>query len=274
MAIGNVYFKDSAQGITLFSGKALYDNSNSAVTASGNPLLLLNFDRDTVFVKSDTLQSTGDSSNRILHAWPGVELMRDQFRAIGNDMRYRASDSILQLTGNPVAWVDSFQLTGDSISLRFRNSKPHRLMVQPNAILASREADGYYSQSKGRRMTGSFRNDSLRSMQFNGNAETIYYARDDSSRFIGANRLTCSDIHLRFDKGEVRYIRFITLPEGRFIPIRQVNPKVMLLPGFQWHGEKKPGNETFLYPKITFEKILKPFDEEERDKLPEATPKN
>ncbi len=275
-ATGNVYFSDTAEGITLFSGQAEYNNSQNRVSATIDPLILIRIDKDTFYVRADTLISEGDSNGRELYAFPNVRLLRGNFSAMAGLMHYSGRDSMLRLTGNPVAWIDSFQLSGDSIQLSFRHGKPYRLRVSPHALLASREGNGIYNQTKGRSMEGYFKNDSLRSMHFTGNAETIYYAQDDSGRFIGANRLSCSSIHLRFAKGALQYIRFITLPDGRFIPIQKVNAREMILEGFEWKGAGKVTfeNDFYILP-VSFENIERPlWSREEESALPVISPRN
>lgn len=275
-ATGHVFFSDTAEGITLFSGRAEYNNSQNRVLASDDPLILIHIDKDTFYVRADTLLSEGDSNGRELYAFPNVRLLRDNFSAVSADMHYSGRDSMLRLTGNPVAWIDSFQLTGDSIVLSFRQNKPYRLRVSPHALLASRESEGIYNQTKGRSMEGFFRHDTLRSMHFAGNAETIYFAEDDSGRFIGVNRLTCSSIHLRFAKGALQYIRFLTLPDGRFIPIQKVNASEMILEGFEWKGaDKVTFEEDFQILPSSFENIERPlWSREEETPIPKALPRN
>jgi len=275
-AIGQVYFHDTAEGITLFSGRAEYNNSRNRVLASSNPIILIHIDKDTLYVRADTLLSEGDSNGRELFAFPNVRMLRDNFSAISSEMHFSGRDSLLQLTGKPVAWIDSFQLSGDSIVLAFQQNKPYRLRVSPHALLASRESKGIYNQTTGRSMEGYFKQDTLRSMHFTGNAETIYFAKDDSGRFIGINRLTCSTIHLRFAKGALQYIRFLNLPDGRFIPIQKANISEMILEGFIWKGAEKVTFETdFNIRPVPFEDIKRPlWSREAEDPLPIISPQN
>ncbi len=275
-AIGHVYFSDTAEGITLFSGRAEYNNSQNRVRATRDPLILIRIDKDSFYVRADTLISEGDSSTRELYAFPNVRLLRGNFSAISSVMHYSGRDSMLRMTGEPVAWIDSFQLSGDSITLAFRQNKPYRLRVSSHALLASREGNGVYNQTKGRSMEGFFKHDTLRSMKFEGNAETIYFAQDDSSRFIGVNRLSCSSIHLRFAKGALQYIRFATLPDGRFIPIQKVNAAEMILEGFVWKGDDKVTlEEDFYVLPLSFEDIERPlWSREEESALPDVPPRN
>lgn len=256
--IGNVFFRDTTEDITLFSGNTIYDMHTGDMLATDTPTILMKFDEDTLQIAADTLVSAGDSL-RTLHAYHHVKVFKSSLQANCDSLIYSEPDSMIHLFHDPVMWVDSFQFTGDTIQLKLKDDKLDRLFIQKNAFLTSNEGMGIFNQVKGQTLTGTFENDSLRSMYFDGNAETIYYAQDDSGRYIGANSLTCGAITMLFDAGELSSIKFQSSPEGQMDPIQDVNIATMELDGFSWLGQSKPHErDDFNIWKATFLPVVKP----------------
>ncbi len=61
-----------------------------------------------------------------------------------------------------------------------------------DAFIISREDSGKFNQITGRSMTGYIRNNELTRIDVNGNAQTIYYAKDGKT-FIGVNKAQSSE---------------------------------------------------------------------------------
>ena len=103
-----------------------------------------------------------------------------------------------RLFKDPVVWSQQSQISGDTIYLFTLNKKPKRMYAFENAISVQKVGPDYYNQVKGRTINGYFLNGDIDSVRAKGNAESIYYAQDDSSKFIGVNQATADVIDMYF----------------------------------------------------------------------------
>jgi lipopolysaccharide export system protein LptA len=188
--------------------------------------------------------ATASDSIRVFMAYNNVKLLRKNMSALCDSLFYSSMDSTYKLYGSPVLWVDSTQFTSDSVYLRMSDKKINQVTLYQNALIIHwSDTNGVFNQTAGRQVDGFFENDSLRRMEVTGNGESIYFIKDDSSRYIGANRTECGRITAFFEQNELQRILFETEPEAKFTPIRQVNFESFKLNGFAWHWDKKPMNK-------------------------------
>jgi hypothetical protein len=80
-----------------------------------------------------------------------------------------------------------------------------------------------------------------------GNSESIYYAQDDSSKFVGANQATADVIDMYFANREPQRVVFRNNLTGTMYPMRQINPDEMRLRGFKWLEDKRPKTKYDLF---------------------------
>ncbi|MBK8672497.1 MAG: hypothetical protein IPN93_05760 [Bacteroidetes bacterium] len=76
-------------------------------------------------------------------------------------------------------------------------------------------------------------------MKVNGNAESLYYIKDDSSAYIG-NKALCSQMDIYFSNDSLQKIAFLDHPEGAFLPMSSIDESTGKLEGFFWIFDKKP----------------------------------
>ena len=105
----------------------------------------------------------------------------------------------------------------------------------------------YYNQVKGRTINGYFTNGEIDSIRAKGNSESIYYAQDDSSKFIGVNRATSDVIDMYFVTREANKIVLRSNVVGTSTPMRQMNPFEMRLRNFQWLDDRRPKTKYDLF---------------------------
>lgn len=197
-------------------------------------------DIDETVIPEDTTGATTDSI-RVFIAYNQVKLLRKNMSALCDSLYYSSLDSTYKLYGSPVLWVDSTQFSSDSVYLRMVNKKISHVTLYHNALIIHwSDTNGVFNQTAGRQVDGYFENDSLRRLEVSGNGQSIYFIKDDSSRYIGANRTECARIVAYFEGNELQRILFETEPEAVFTPIRQVDFGAFLLNGFAWHWQKKP----------------------------------
>jgi lipopolysaccharide export system protein LptA len=275
-ASGNVIYKDTAQGVTVFANNLKSKGEESSVLATQKPVMVIKQDKDSIYLAADTLFSgklstikkyrkipvildslpstdsvaiaLSDSArakqdsarDRFVEAYYNVKIFSDSLQAVGDSLFYSSEDSAFRLFKNPVVWSRESQITGDTIYLFTLNKKPKRMYVFENALSVEKVGPEYYNQVKGRTINGFFTNGEIDSIRAKGNSESIYYAQDDSSKFIGVNRATSDVIDMYFVTREADKIVLRSNVVGTSYPMRQMNPFEMRLRNFQWLDDRRP----------------------------------
>lgn len=249
IATGDVIWQDTVEKMTIICERAAYHRSNGYLKASGGkngrPFLINVVDGDSLFMAADTLLSiqqdsvSGDSS-RVLLAYHDVRVYKSNLQALADSVAYSSSDSIFHFYGNPIMWSDTSQFTADTLDMQLSDNQIDKIFMKNNALIVNSPDELFYNQVKGKNIKVDFKDGELFKMYVEGNAETVYYARDDSSAYIAVNKTVCSEMVLTFGNNKVERIKFITSPQSTLMPMRQANHESLRLKGFKWEKNSRP----------------------------------
>ena len=78
-------------------------------------------------------------------------------------------------------------------------------------------------------------------------SESIYYAQDNDSAYLGMNRATGDVIDLYFKKDDLKKVLFVNDVKGKFYPMRKIPDDQKLLKDFIWLDDKRPKNKLKLF---------------------------
>ena len=260
---GNIKLTDSTENIEVYGQKGLYKEKTKESLITDKPMAIQIGEGDTMLVLADTFYFINDSLKRQLHAYPNTAILQKEFQGKCDSLIYKFNDSTISLFGKPILWNDKNQITGDTIHVELKNNKINRLRVVDNAFLASEIKTKTYNQIAGRSMLNSFSENKLKSVLVEGNAESIYYLRDnetDSAQYTGVNKVACAKMLIGFDSSKVIGIKFYGNPEGKMYPIKDFVETEKFLSGLDWQIENKPKVIEFLERQKRKEipRILKP----------------
>jgi len=189
------------------------------------------------FNPADTVQA------RIIKAYHGVKIFKTNIQAKTDSLFYTSADSTLRCYSNPIIWSEGSQQVGDTIYVQFKNKKLNNLQAIKNAFLVNTPADSLrFNQIKGRLMTGFFYNGKLKNLYVDGNAESIYYTQDDSTKvYKEMNQTLSSRIKFIFKDKEnaIEDIVYIKGVEGALNPENTI-AKDHALKGFSWKPSERP----------------------------------
>ncbi|OWK69995.1 hypothetical protein CBW18_13515 [Pedobacter sp. AJM] len=191
----------------------------------------------TKFNPADTVQA------RIIKAYHGVKIFKTNIQAKTDSVFYTSADSTLRCFVNPIIWSEGSQQIADTIYVQFKNKKLNNLQAIRNAFLVNTPKDSLrFNQIKGRLMTGFFSKGKLKTMYVDGNAESIYYTQDDSTKvYKEMNQTLSSRIKFIFQDNEndIQDIVYIKGVEGALNPESKVS-KDKVLKGFSWKPKERP----------------------------------
>lgn len=199
-------------------------------------------------ILSDTSTYAGnDSTDRFFEAYYHVRIFSDSLQAVGDSLFYSGEDSAFRLFKQPIVWARESQVTGDTMYLYTQNKKPSRLYVFENALTVNKVGKDYYNQVKGRTINGYFKNGNMDFLRAKSNAESIYYAQDESNKFIGVNQATADIIDMYFQEKKPQKVVFRNNLVGTTYPMRQVNHEEIRLRGFKWLEDQRPKSKYELF---------------------------
>lgn len=251
IAKGNVIWQDTSSNYSIYCGTADYNKTSDYFKAfdgvSGRPELITVLDEDSLFLSADTLVSfrpQGDSlqqdtSRRVL-SYGRVRMFKSNFQAICDSMVYQEQDSVFVLYGNPVIWSDTSQFVADTIFLYLRNNQIDRIDLRQNGFILVISDGVLFNQIKGRNILAHFADGALERMDAAGNAEVIYYAKDESGAYVGVNQTACSEMIIRMKDNEVKRITFLTTPTSKLTPMSKADHNALRLKGFRLIEEGRP----------------------------------
>lgn len=273
---GNAVYKDTAQGIIVLANLIEANRDAGEFRATQHPLMIIKQEADSIYVTADTLFSgklsrlyandslalkdtikgkivldaktnTKDSSDRYLQAYHHVRIFSDSLQAISDSLFYSSKDSIFRLFQTPIVWANESQITGDTILLYTKNKQADRLFVYENGLLVNKAGEGIFNQIRGNRLNGYFVEGAIDYMRAKGNAESIYYIKDEDSSLVGVNKASGDIIDLRFKNKELHRVVFISEVKGVMYPFRQFPENEQKLRNFQWLDIKRPKTKFELF---------------------------
>lgn len=267
IAQGNAVVDDTSNRTTILSNYIYSNEDSSYMKAYKDPLMItVSEDReDTMFLSADTLVSykiaipdttifydsiktdsiidteiTFDSV-KIVKAYYKMKMVQGEMSAIADSLFYSEKDSIFKLYINPIMWMDSTQITGDSIYLYTKNKEIEKVDVFGNGFIVNLQDENIYNQIKGKFIQAFISNKKITRVEVDGNAESIYFIKDkEKETYSGANKSTSALITVSFNDGEVNRIKLTGAPEAEFTPMKKINLESYKLDGFKWYGNLQP----------------------------------
>lgn len=235
---------------TLYSGRvsdlpkdsAISKDTSKAVAGVAAPTR----SKDTI--KTATVIDTkNDSTDRYFQAFHHVRIFSDSLQAVSDSLFYSAKDSIFKLFTEPIVWASGSQVTGDTIYLYTKNKKADQLYVFENGLAVNKTGEGMFNQIRGNRLFGYFIEGAIDYMRAKGNAESVYFVRDEDELLVGINKATGDIIDMRFKNKELDRVVFISDVKGTMFPANQMPEEEKTLRNFQWHDDKRPKTKFELF---------------------------
>jgi lipopolysaccharide export system protein LptA len=197
------------------------------------------------------LEPSDTARIRIIIAHHHFKLFKSDLQAKSDSMFYSNSDSTIRCFVNPMMWTEGSQLSGDTIYLQMKHKKLDNMKMFPNAFIVNIEKTDsvHFNQIGGKQMRGYFKDDKLSRMFIEGNAESIYFARDSGKMTIsGMQRSLSSRVRVDFKDNKATNLAFYTKPENRYGPLDKFKEDDKILRGFIWKPKDRPVSKESIIP--------------------------
>jgi len=218
--------------------------------------------KDTLNKKalSDTLKvvpavkdsiSTDTTRTRMIMAYHNAKIFKSDLQAKADSMFFSYSDSTVRCYVNPMIWAQGSQLSGDTIYLQMKNKKLDNMLLQHNSFIVNTEdADSTnFNQIKGKVITGYFRDNKLNNMFVDGNAESVYYLKEDST-YSGLNHMISSRLRILLKDNKLNNISAIRSIEASITPMKDLREEDRVLKGFIWKPRDRPKSKEEIIPQL------------------------
>ena len=190
----------------------------------------------------DSTLSSGDQNQQIF-AYHKVKFYKKDLQGKCDSFVYTMQDSLMKLMNMPTLWSEENQLTADTIFVNTGKNTIKSIELKGDPFIVSQEDSIHYNQIRGKYMQGYFLNNELHIINIEGNGQTIYYAKEDSSGELKAvNRADCSDLRIYLKDNKIDRINFITQPEANLYPLDRIDNNDLKLKGFSWRDIDRPKN--------------------------------
>ena len=249
---GNMELIDTANNVIIKGNYGYYNEITKKAFAIKKATLLQIYHGDTLFLHADTLRvdpvqdTIKNTQSKLIRAYHHVKFFRQNLQGRCDSMVYDFRDSVNIFYKEPVLWAMGNQMTAQIIKLHIRNQTIYKAELESGAFIIAPDDTLFFNQLKGKNMVGYIKDNNLYKIDVEGNAQTIYYPRDNGF-VIGANKAESSNMTIYLDQGRINDIIMRNAPKGTLKPPVFLTEEESSLTGFRWLENYKPKNKNDIY---------------------------
>lgn len=237
---GHIVLTDTIQKLILKGHYGYYDGSTEYAYMTDSAQALLYSGIDTLFAHADTLFNYKDTADiQYFSGYPNVRFFRLDVQGKCDSMVYSMSDSVARLYHEPMMWSLWNQMSGEELLIYNKRNRVDRIEMVNDAFIVSREDSIRFNQIRGKNITGFIRNNDLRKIQVDGNAESIYYSRE-GYELVGYNQTESSYLTIFMENAKVNKLSMKPQASGMFYNLDSKPYEEQFLRGFQWRSDLRP----------------------------------
>ena len=212
-------------------------------------------EKDTLYLHSDTLfvfMDTATQKAERMMAYYNVRFFRNDIQGKCDSLNYYVNDSCAKMRNEPIIWAENSQLRGDSINIVIANKSIDTVLLYPNGFIIQKDTIEGFNQIKGKMMTAYFKDNELDHVYDDGNAETVYWLREEDGSIIGINVSQSVAMDIKIEQNQIVRIKYFKKTTETLYPKEKMKPGIEILKGFEWLDELRPVD-----PKDIFRKAKK-----------------
>ena len=253
----HVIMNDTVQKSTLYGDYCYYNENTKTGLATDSAMLVDWSNKDSMFVHADTLLTSKGSIYNLARGFYHVRIFKSDIQGICDSLTYSARDSVMNMYGDPVLWSDNNQLSGEFIQTYTKNKKVDQIHIQRLAVAIQHVDSTFYNQLSGKEIIAYVDSGQLKKVKVNGNAETIYFPRDEKdSTLVGLNKTQSSFVVMYLKNKKIQRVVLTTASNGTMYPLLKLSGKDLYLKNFFWIEDQRPKNKQDLFS--VFPKVKRP----------------
>jgi len=251
-AFGHISVLDTLHNL-MVKGRYAEIWNNKGITFVTDSAVAITYDKqDSMFLHADTLWVYFDRKHQAkkMLAYHSVRFFRKDLQGKCDSLAYAVSDSVIRLYHSPVLWTGKNQLTADSVFIIVDNNELDSLIMFNTSFIISADSLGNYNQIKGRNMVGYFRNNQIYRLKVDGNAQSVYWVRDDQKHLIGINKAESSYMVIGVKNNEIKTINYVEKASETMYPEKDLPKDGRILKGFSWQETLRPLSKYDIFRKV------------------------
>lgn len=237
-----VDIKDSLQNVIVRGDYAEYNRnypSNALVTK--NPYIFEFSQKDTFYLSSDTIfYCQIDSTKDEVRAFHDVRFFRNDMQGRCDSMVFYVQDSLGKMFSDPIIWSQDNQMTGERIDIFTKEKRPYKIYIPRKAMIVSMDNVNMYNQLAGKESFAYIENNKIRRIDMKGNAESIYYSKDEKGAYIGVNKAKGEEMTIFTNNNQLEKIVMTPESEGTMFPPNKFPEEEQYLRNFSWKQNLRP----------------------------------
>ena len=244
MAQSNVTLHDTDQDIYVMGHFAEYDEELNYAFVTDSALAIMPEKKDSLYLHADTMwMLTNDKGKaELMKAYYKVKYYRQDLQGMCDSLVYHFSDSTIIMYNEPVMWSEENQLTSDSVKIVIRDNEIDSMVLFGSCFIISEDDSIYdnYNQIKGRTMIAYFKDNRLLKIYVTGNAETLYFLREEDKSLIGIQKAISNRMMIYLDSNQIRGFTYIGKPDGAIHTFGELSEQDLILRDFKWLNDRRP----------------------------------
>ncbi len=223
-------------------------------------------DKDSMYIHGDTIMITGKPKKRIVRTFHNVKIFKSNLQGKCDSIHSSQITGLTKMYKKPVLWSGKNQITGDSIQIlsNAKTEKLDSLFIYKKAFVVEQDSidTDNFNQIKGLNMYGKFVDNKIKKLLVKGNAESIYFNRNEKSKKLETiTKEIASDIEFTLENNEIYETKYFKKTEGKTYPPSKFPKDQLRFKGFVWREEEKPKTKEDIFEKSQVKK-LKNFPKE------------
>ncbi|MFK5856877.1 MAG: OstA-like protein [Bacteroidota bacterium] len=266
-AMGNVSIIDTTRRVIITGKRGEFWDEKGMSYVTDSAIAITYDSHDSLFMHADTLWLNFDKDRKaqVIRAYYGVRFYRKKLQGKCDSLAYDMKDSTIRMYEKPVIWSEKNQLTADSISIAVSGNRADSLMMYNTAFIVSRDSTDTFNQIRGKNMIAYFVRNELAKINVDGNAQTIYFIRDEDKYLIGIDIAESSNMTIKLKKGEINSITYkINVDEDSF-PESELTGDQTRLKDFSWQKEIRPKNKMDIFIRDSSSVVIPVINEDIED---------
>jgi lipopolysaccharide export system protein LptA len=257
-AVNHVVMTDTVQHVIIKGNFAEYWRTKGYSLFTNEAVAMMGDKKDTLYLHADTLKATFDTTknqSKDMFAYHNTRFFRKDLQGACDSLNYSFTDSLIYMYKYPVLWADKNQLSADTIKILTGKNSVKQIFMYSTAFIVSKDTVENFNQIRGKNMIGHFVDNELTSIDVNGNAETVYFVREDNKSLMGVNKAAGSRMRLYVVDNKIERIVYYDKPAGNMFPSKSVTPEQRKLKGFNWRFVARPLNKDDIFRKVDLQPV-------------------
>ncbi|MDD4847146.1 MAG: OstA-like protein [Bacteroidales bacterium] len=241
-SFGNISATDTVEQITIKGNYAEYHRSERFGFVIDSAVAVFVDEKDSLFLHADTFFIQIDTSEKIqyISTFHHTKFFRTDLQGACDSLIYVASDSTIRMYSKPILWSEKNQMTSDSIYMFISKQTIDSMIFYHNAFVIAIDTLKNYNQVKGKTVIALFKDNEIQRITSIGNAESVYYIRDDEKSLIGIDKASSSLLYILLKDNEFESVTYIKDAKATTFPKKEFPEEYKKLRGFQWQEARRP----------------------------------